>query len=56
MLKRSAGKVKASADAARFLHSDVAITKGNITRAAAIKIALDSDKDTSAEKKSQIYL
>ena len=32
MLKRSAGKVKASADAAKFLHSEVAIMEGNVTR------------------------
>lgn len=41
MLKRSESKVRASADAARHLHSNIAITKGNITRAAAIKRALD---------------
>ena len=35
MLNRSAAKVKASAEAARFLHSEIAIKKGNITRAAA---------------------
>ncbi len=44
MLERSAAKVQASADAAQLLHSDVAITKGNITRAAAIKRALSSDQ------------
>lgn len=44
MLERSAAKVKASADAAQLLHSDIAITKGNITRAAAIKRALSSDQ------------
>lgn len=32
MLKRSAVKVAKSADAAKFLHSDVAISEGNITR------------------------
>ena len=32
MLKRSAGKVKASAEAAKFLHSEVAIMEGNVTR------------------------
>ena len=32
MLKRSAGKVRASAEAAKFLHSEVAIMEGNITR------------------------
>lgn len=37
MLARSAVKVKASAEAAQFLHSDVAIQKGNVTRAGAAK-------------------
>ena len=35
MLPRSAVKVKASADAARFLHTDVAICEGNMPRGAA---------------------
>ena len=35
MLERSAAKVKASADAANFLHTDVAIQHGNVTRGAA---------------------
>ncbi len=35
MLTRSAVKVKASADAARFLHTDVAISEGNMPRGAA---------------------
>ena len=35
MLDRSAKKVNASADAATFLHTDVAIKKGNVTRGAA---------------------
>jgi salicylate hydroxylase len=35
MLIRSAVKVKASANAAQFLHSDIAIQKGNVTRGAA---------------------
>lgn len=39
MLARSATKVKASADAAQFLHTDVAIQKGNVTRAGAAKEA-----------------
>lgn len=34
MLKRSAIKVKASADAAEFLHSDIVLQKGNCTRGA----------------------
>jgi hypothetical protein len=37
MLARSAVKVTASAEAAQFLHSDVAIQEGNVTRAAAAK-------------------
>ena len=32
MLLRSAVKVAKSADAAKFLHSDVAISEGNVTR------------------------
>ena len=35
MLTRSAGKVKASAEAAKFLHTEVAICPGNMTRGAA---------------------
>jgi len=35
MLRRSAVKVKKSADAAKFLHSPVAISEGNVTRGAA---------------------
>jgi 2-polyprenyl-6-methoxyphenol hydroxylase-like FAD-dependent oxidoreductase len=35
MLTRSAVKVKDSADAARFLHTDVAMFEGNVTRGAA---------------------
>eukprot|EP00804_Cyclotella_cryptica_P017732 CCRYP_001172-RA/>CCRYP_001172-RA protein AED:0.14 eAED:0.14 QI:426/-1/1/1/-1/1/1/165/659 len=35
MLERCAAKVKKSADAAKFLHSEVAIAKGNVTRGAA---------------------
>ncbi|KAL7516530.1 hypothetical protein ACHAWX_001538 [Stephanocyclus meneghinianus] len=35
MLERCAIKVKKSADAAKFLHSEVAIAKGNVTRGAA---------------------
>lgn len=36
MLKRSKGKVKASAEAAKFLHTEAAIAEGNITRGAAV--------------------
>ncbi len=35
MLSRSAVKVQASADAAHFLHTEVAICKGNVTRGGA---------------------
>jgi 2-polyprenyl-6-methoxyphenol hydroxylase-like FAD-dependent oxidoreductase len=35
MLERSAVKVKASAEAAHFLHTDIAIQEGNVTRGAA---------------------
>ena len=45
MLKRSASKVKASAEAAVFLHSDMAVFEGDITRGAAA---------AAAEAKSQI--
>jgi hypothetical protein len=37
MLARSAKKVTASAEAAQFLHTDVAIQEGNVTRAGAAK-------------------
>lgn len=39
MLSRSAVKVKASAEAARFLHTNVAIQKGNVTRGGVAKKA-----------------
>jgi len=39
MLERSAVKVKASAEAAKFLHSEVAIQEGNVTRGAANEAA-----------------
>ena len=37
MLERSAVKVQASADAAKFLHTSVAIQEGNVTRGGASK-------------------
>ena len=40
MLQRSAIKVKASADAADFLHSDIVLQKGNCTRGAMAAAAL----------------
>jgi salicylate hydroxylase len=39
MTVRSAGKVQASAQAAQFLHTDVAIQEGNMTRGAAAAAA-----------------
>jgi salicylate hydroxylase len=45
MLQRTAVKVEASAQAARFLHSDVAMQEGNVTRGAA---AAASGRDSNA--------
>jgi len=46
MLERSAVKVHASAEAAQFLHTDVAIQEGNVTRgAAAARSSLGSSGD-----------
>jgi len=42
MVERSAVKVKASAEAAQFLHSNVAIQEGNVTRGAAASSASSS--------------
>ncbi|KAL3942351.1 MAG: hypothetical protein SGBAC_003450 [Bacillariaceae sp.] len=42
MVDRSAIKVKASAEAAKFLHSSVAIQEGNVTRGAAASSSTDS--------------
>lgn len=39
MLQRSEVKVKASAEAAKFLHTDIAILEGNCTRGGAAKAA-----------------
>lgn len=41
MLSRSAAKVKASAEAARFLHTDVAISEGNMPRGSAAENPVD---------------
>mmetsp|Transcript_2164 Transcript_2164/g.4686 ORF Transcript_2164/g.4686 Transcript_2164/m.4686 type:complete len:682 (+) Transcript_2164:147-2192(+) len=38
MITRAAVKVKKSADAAKFLHTDVAISEGNVTRGAAASV------------------
>ena len=43
MLERSAVKVNASAEAAKFLHTSVAIQEGNMTRGAASKAAVHDD-------------
>eukprot|EP00581_Thalassiosira_minuscula_P002898 CAMPEP_0183737802 /NCGR_PEP_ID=MMETSP0737-20130205/52964_1 /TAXON_ID=385413 /ORGANISM="Thalassiosira miniscula, Strain CCMP1093" /LENGTH=635 /DNA_ID=CAMNT_0025972179 /DNA_START=763 /DNA_END=2670 /DNA_ORIENTATION=- len=47
MLQRSAIKVKKSADAAKFLHTHVAISEGNVTRGAA---AVDDAAKVEANK------
>jgi hypothetical protein len=39
MIKRSAAKVKASSEAAKFLHSDIAISSGDVTRGGAAAAA-----------------
>jgi hypothetical protein len=49
MLERSAVKVKASADAADFLHSPIAIQRGNCTRGgAAAAVAAAATTTTTA--------
>lgn len=50
MIQRSSSKVKASADAAQFLHTEVAIQKGDITRGA----AAESKMATSNQHKNDI--
>jgi 2-polyprenyl-6-methoxyphenol hydroxylase-like FAD-dependent oxidoreductase len=48
MLHRSAAKVRASADAAQFLHSDACLKEGNVTRgAAAAAVAFDRQERRS---------
>lgn len=44
MLQRSSAKVKASAEAAKFLHSEVAIQEGNVTRGAAASLVVEDQK------------
>ncbi|KAL3909795.1 MAG: hypothetical protein SGARI_002419 [Bacillariaceae sp.] len=39
MMERSSRKVKASSDAAQFLHSEIAISSGDVTRGAAAAVA-----------------
>lgn len=49
MLVRSAVKVEASAEAARFLHTEIAIQKGNVTRGAASRsILIKSNEEDTA--------
>lgn len=47
MLERSAAKVKASADAAYFLHTDIAIQEGNVTRGAAAAASHEAAKEAT---------
>lgn len=49
MLARSAVKVKASAEAAQFLHTEVAIQKGNVTRAGAARKGQCKSQEQSEE-------
>ena len=44
MLQRCEVKVKASAEAAKFLHSEIAILEGNCTRGGAAKAANTSSE------------
>jgi len=44
ILRRSSVKVKASAEAAKFLHTEVAVSEGNVTRGAAAKLARLSEE------------
>ena len=46
MLARSAVKVKASAEAAEFLHTEIAIQKGNVTRAGAAREGRRKPRDS----------
>ena len=51
MLSRSAVKVKASAEAASFLHTDIAIQPGNVTRgAAAASVAVTSNSNNTGKQ------
>lgn len=51
MLERSSKKVKASAEAAKFLHSNVVLEKGNVTRgAAAAKVFPEMSKKQKQEQ------
>jgi len=49
MLQRAAVKVKSSKDAVKFLHSEVAIMEGNITRGAAAAASLKKMKTSKAD-------
>ena len=48
MLRRVAPKVQASADAARFLHTDVALAQGNCTRGGAFAAAATTHTNPSS--------
>jgi salicylate hydroxylase len=50
MLRRSAVKVKKSADAAKFLHSEVAMAEGNVTRGAAAAAGVEDDNEEEVQK------
>jgi 2-polyprenyl-6-methoxyphenol hydroxylase-like FAD-dependent oxidoreductase len=45
MIGQSSKKVKASSETAQFLHSDIAIASGDLTRGAAAAIASSSSAD-----------
>lgn len=50
MIERSTKKVQASAQAAQFLHTQVAIQKGNITRGAAASTTATTTSQQGIEK------
>ena len=49
MLERAAVKVQSSKDAVKFLHSEVAIMEGNVTRGAAAAASLKKMKTSNTE-------
>eukprot|EP00978_Attheya_sp_CCMP212_P009000 scaffold21187_cov54-Attheya_sp.AAC.5 len=52
MLSRSSVKVKKSAEAAQFLHSDVAIMEGNVTRGGAAAATASCTKNTNVNERN----
>jgi 2-polyprenyl-6-methoxyphenol hydroxylase-like FAD-dependent oxidoreductase len=52
MLSRSSVKVKASAEAAQFLHSDVAIMEGNVTRGGAAAATSSCTKNSLVKERN----